>query len=358
MIASFVRTTFGRAAAPFRRTAAVRAFVAPCLALLVAASGTADLAAQADTEDAKAAPSTPADASAASYIIGPGDVFSLRLHGLEGSLKPGARVEPDGTISYLEARRVRVAGFTIPAARQRLESVLAESINDPRVIMTPVALGSKKYTILGMVNGNGTFPIDGRVTLLDAIARSGGINEGAVDFDRSFLSRNGQKVPVNLKALYAEGDLTQNLSLRNGDYLYVASVAKHEVYVIGAIRGAGGDLGALFGGTGSASVVPTGSKMTVMGAITAAGGYSSAAWRNKVLIIRGSLEKPETVVVETGEIIGGRALDVLVQPGDIIYVHTKPWAVATQLVDYALRQFVRASVSRALDVDSSIGVGN
>ncbi|CAN5373968.1 hypothetical protein BH23VER1_BH23VER1_18360 [soil metagenome] len=300
--------------------------------------------------------------SPSSYIIGPGDVFDLRLHGIDGSTGAGIPVMGDGTLSYLEARRVPVAGLTIPAARAKLEAALAESILTPQLIMNPQALGSKKYTILGMVRANGTYPIAERVTLLEAIAQSGGLVDGAVDFDRSFLSRGGNKIPVDFKKLYSGGDLSQNQRLQNGDYVYIASVTKDECYVFGAVgggRGSGGSrrgeliIGAADRGAG---VIPMGTKLTVMGAITAAGGYSPEAWKRRVLVVRGSLDQPELLMVNTDDILTGKGLDVLVEPGDIIYVHTKPWSFPTQLVDVALRSFVTASISRAIDVGTSVGL--
>ena len=196
-----------------------------------------------------------------------------------------------------------------------------------------------------MVGGNGTFPLDSEVTLIDAIARSGGIQDAAVDFERSFLSRGGKKVPVDLKRLYSGGDLSQNLRLRDGDYIYIASVIGKECYVFGAV-----------GGGEASGVVPIGQQQTVIGAIAASGGYSRNAWKNKVLIVRGSLSEPELIEVKTGDIIAAKASDVLLQAGDIVYVHTKPWSVATDLLDVALRAFITASISRGLDVGTSVGV--
>ena len=278
------------------------------------------------------------------YVVGPGDSFSLQLHGIPESRQEAIIVGADGTVSFLEARRIRVAGLTIAQARKRVEEALAVSVRSPRLIMNPVALGSKKYTILGMVGGNGTFPLDSEVTLIDAIARSGGIQDAAVDFERSFLSRGGMKVSVDMKRLYAGGDLSQNLRLRDGDYIYIASVIGKECYIFGAVGR--GDMG---------GVIPLRQQQTVIGAITAAGGYSRNAWPNKVLIVRGSLDEPELIEVKTGDIIAAKTNDVLLQAGDIVYVHTKPWAVATDLLDLALRAFITSSISRSLDVGTSVG---
>ena len=92
-----------------------------------------------------------------------------------------------------------------------------------------------------------------------------------------------------MKRLYAGGDLSQNLRLRDGDYIYIASVIGKECYVFGAV-----------GGGESGGVIPLGQHQTVIGAIAAAGGYSRNAWKNKVLIVRGSLAEPELIEVKDG----------------------------------------------------------
>ena len=74
-----------------------------------------------------------------SYVVGPGDSFSIQLYGLLESRQESVPVAADGTLSFLEARRVKVAGLTIAQARKKLETALAVSVRSPRLIMNPVA---------------------------------------------------------------------------------------------------------------------------------------------------------------------------------------------------------------------------
>jgi len=66
--------------------------------------------------------------------------------------RPGRawRLDPDGTINYLEARDVVADGLTVDELRTKLEAILAKFRRTPRVIVHPVAYNSKKYYLLGM----------------------------------------------------------------------------------------------------------------------------------------------------------------------------------------------------------------
>ena len=92
-----------------------------------------------------------------------------------------------------------------------------------------------------------------------------------------------------------------------------------------------------------------------MGVITAAGGYSPVAWKGRVLLIRGSLSSPQAFLVDTADILKGKALDVQVQAGDLVYVHTRPFLRTTRLVDTAIKAFIRGGIAGA--IDDQVGVG-
>ena len=55
------------------------------------------------------------------------------------------------------------------------------------------------------------------------------------DLERSFLVRNGQRVPVDFERLFERGDLSQNIPLQPDDYLYFALASANEIYVLGEV---------------------------------------------------------------------------------------------------------------------------
>ncbi|MCB1095196.1 MAG: polysaccharide biosynthesis/export family protein [Verrucomicrobiae bacterium] len=293
------------------------------------------------------------DEAKASYRVGRGDLLNIRLLAPARTAPVQVQVSPQGTISFLAAQHVVVEQLTIPEIRKKLEQVLASlELRLPQVSVAPAGLASATYTMLGMVKQNGEFPMQKPTHLLEAIALSGGIVAAggvsgarlAVDFERSFLIRNEAKVDVDFRSLYMEGDLSENVLLQPGDYVYIASSLKDFVYAFGAVASPG--------------LIPADGRLTVMGTITAAGGYGYDAWRNRILLVRGALSKPEAIVINTQQILKGEATDQKVEPGDIVYVHTKPWAAAERLLDSAVSSYLRGVLSGYIDESSRVGVGD
>src|SRR5207245_338407 len=104
---------------------------------------------------------------------------------------------PDGRISYLEAQDVMAAGLTVDELRAKLDEELGKYRRVARTVITPIAYHSKKYFMLGKVVQKGVYTLDRPTTVLEALARARGVENGAVenntvdlaDFSRSFLAR-------------------------------------------------------------------------------------------------------------------------------------------------------------------------
>lgn len=270
--------------------------------------------------------------------LGPGDVLNLALFGEPESARNEVFVGPDGQISYLEAQDVQAAGLTVDELREKLDAELAKYRRAPRTIVTPVAFQSKKYFMLGRIARKGAYTLDRPLTVIEAVARARGIETGlrdgrtveVVDFSRSFLARGGQRVPVDFKRLFLEGDLSQNQLLAPGDYLYFAPPNPTHVYVLGEVNNPG--------------LLRHSPDTSALSAVVARGGFTGRAWNRKLLVVRGSLNKPETLVVDAAAVLAAREPDSLLQPGDIVYVSQRPWVKAEELLDAAASAFVQAAV--------------
>jgi polysaccharide export outer membrane protein len=173
-----------------------------------------------------------------------GDVITLSLYGKPEFTRPPVTIGPDGTISYLSATGVPVRGLTLEEAMQVVEKALSNYYRAPRVVIVPVQLVSKSYTIMGMIKLSCVFPLDQPLTLLEAVARSGGTVSGLfdrryvdlADLERSFIIRDGRKFPVNFRKLLLEGDLSQNIPLAPRDFILIASSLADDDHVLGAVR--------------------------------------------------------------------------------------------------------------------------
>ena len=273
------------------------------------------------------------------YTIGPGDVFDFGLYGHPEARREKIAVEPDGNVSYLQATGIHAAGLTIDELRARMEPIFAATYKMPRVLIAPVELRSKKYFIVGKVVENGDYLMDRPTTLLEALARAHGLETGLVenrnadlaDLSRSFLVRHGQRVRVDFEALFLNGDLSQNIRIEPDDYIYIALARAADINVFGAVAHPG--------------VQAYSQHLGVTAAITSRGGYTDAAYREKVLIVRGAVTHPQAIVINTNDVLKGKVADVELQPNDIVYVSTRPWKFAEELVDTAIAAFSQAAIT-------------
>lgn len=271
--------------------------------------------------------------------LGPGDVLDFALFGYPELTRTNLFIGPDGRISYLQAQGVSAVGLTIDELRETFGNSLSNYYRVATVIITPVAYNSKKYYVLGKVNQPGAYILDRPITVLEAVARAGGIETGLVqlstvdlaDLSRSFLIRDGEKFEVDLEKLFFDGDLSQNIPLQPGDYLYFPSASANEVYVLGEVMNPG--------------VVPYAPNTTLITAITATGGFMPKAYKKKILVVRGSLANPETYVIDAAAVLDARQPDFRLERTDIVYVSPRPWAKLQELLDEAGQAFVQAAVT-------------
>ncbi len=271
--------------------------------------------------------------------LGPGDILNFSLYGRPELNRADIIVDPNGCVTYLQAVGIKATGLTIDELRGNMNAELGKYYQNARVIIMPSAFHSKKIYVLGKVVRKGAFELDRPLTIIEAVAMAGGLETGLfelntvelADLPRSFLVRNGKRMPVDFPKLFYQGDLTQNVLLEPEDYIYFPSGYANEVYVLGEVKSPG-----FQGLTSNASV---------LSAITLAGSFTSKAFRQRVLVVRGSLNNPQTFIVNAAAVLEGKAPDFILQPRDIIYVASRPWQRATELLDLAASSFVQAAAA-------------
>lgn len=270
--------------------------------------------------------------------LGPGDVVSISMLEAADSYRGEVLIGPDGRLNYMEVQNFTATGMTIDELRGALDKELAKYYRSPRTVVIPVAFQSKKYYVLGAVSRKGVFTLDRPTTIIEAVAKSGGLASGVIDrnpmeladLSHSFLIRNGERLTVDFEKLFQRGDLSQNVPLEPDDFLCFPPATLNEVYVLGEVGGPGPQL---WDGT-----------TTMISAITRAGSFSRVAYRQRVLVVRGSLNNPQTFVVDTKAILKGESPDFKLEPRDIVYVNAKPWQFAQDLVANAIAVFIQSAV--------------
>ncbi len=177
------------------------------LVSLMAAQSTADAVADAAMKESlrkEVVGSQPMPGEDQEYVIGYGDVLGVSIYG-EGDMaasgpwmtdrtrgnrnraaggtlrRPGIGVEVrlDGRISLQHVGDVNVVGMTLTQLADYLKKLYATVYGDPVVTTVLIQSNSRRYTVMGQVTAPGIFYLDYPVTIVQAIARSGGFTEWA-----------------------------------------------------------------------------------------------------------------------------------------------------------------------------------
>ncbi len=252
------------------------------------------------------------------FSLGPGDYVEIEILG-EPLSRATTMVCPDGKVYFNILPGINVWGLTLSQTRELLQKELSQYISNPEISLSLRGVGSKEVWMLGSLAKPGIYPISGPMTLLEAIAQAGGISrsssgastEELADLRHSFVVRHGHFLPVDFYRLLNEGDMSQNIYLEPDDFIYVPSALARQVFVLGWVR--------------APSAVAYNDQVTLVSAITRAGGAVPGAYSSHVAVVRGSLSNPQIAVVDYGAIIKGRAPDVRLEPHDIVYVPHSPY---------------------------------
>lgn len=157
------------------------------------------------------------------YLIGVGDVLEVQIW-KEPDLSRTVTVRLDGKISLPLAGDVQAAGKTTGELDQFLEKEISDLVTEPAVSVMLVENRSRRYYIVGQVGQPGEFPIEFPLTILQAIARSGGFQEWAKREEIKVVRRTGGKeefLSFDYDAFIKGKNLQQNVLIVPGDTVIV-----------------------------------------------------------------------------------------------------------------------------------------
>ena len=299
----------------------------------------------------------------APFTLGPGDRLEIEILGTLNS-RATTGVGPDGKIYYYLLPGLNVWGLTLAQTRDLLQKELGKYLTEPQISITLREVSSKQVWLLGRLSKPGVYPMAAPMSLLEAVAMAGGTASSGTqvtpqelaDLRHSFVMRQGQFLPVDFTRLLREGDTSQNIYLQPDDFVYVPSASLQQVYVLGAVK--------------FPRSVPYTDRMTLVSAMANATGAATVDWfvpgnygvladayLSHVAIVRGSLSEPQMTVVDYGAIIKGKARDVLLEPGDIVYVPNSPYSTLKRYLNTIVGTFI-TTVAANEGINAAGGQGN
>ena len=133
----------------------------------------------APTNTSRTAASAPASTGGVSvpagYILSPNDQVAVEVFG-EDDLRTSGRLTPEGNLNVPLLGSIHLAGLTPTQAASKLtELYRRDYLVNPKINVTLVSYGSRRFTILGQVGHPGVFEISPEgIDLLEAVAMAGG----------------------------------------------------------------------------------------------------------------------------------------------------------------------------------------
>jgi polysaccharide biosynthesis/export protein len=140
-------------------------------------------------------------------------------------------VGPDGTINLRTYGVVHVAGKSVPEIKVALQKHLAQFFDSPDVAVDVLGYNSKVYYVIADGAGAGDIvqriPITGNETVLDALAKSGGMTQ--FSSKTMWVARPApggqgceQILPIDYEAMTQGAETATNYQLLPGDRLFIA----------------------------------------------------------------------------------------------------------------------------------------
>jgi polysaccharide export outer membrane protein len=153
--------------------------------------------------------------SAASAVLGPGDVLDIVFFGRE-ELSGQYPIDEAGQIQYPLVGRVTVAGLTGSEAAQALGEALSAQFNNPEVSVMPLI----RVNVLGAVMRPGLYPLNPTYNVFDALGAAGGPARDA-DFEEIGLVRGGEYFVLDTRETLQLGRSLAQMGIQSGDIIIV-----------------------------------------------------------------------------------------------------------------------------------------
>jgi len=253
------------------------------------------------------AQSQPTPAERKDYVVGPQDVLKVTVFD-EPQLSGTFRVDTDGAFTYPFLGRIKAVGQTLRTIEGELGRLLADGyVRRPQVAIEVEQYRSRSIFVVGEVRSPGKYALSGEMTLIEALAQAGSTTQsagaevlvlhpadaGAATELEPGATPPGRTTRVNLADLQS-GKVLNDVMLREGDTVFVPKAERF--FVTGHVRSPG------------AYVFERG--MTVLQAISLAGGLSDKGSDRGIKIVRVVNGQKREIGVKVGDLI--QANDTLV----------------------------------------------
>lgn len=265
----------------------------------------------------------PEGLAAQPYRLEVEDTLDISVYGEEDLQHIEVPVRPDGMISFTFIGDVTAAGRTVEDVRAEMTQKLGQYLRSPQVTLIAKDFAQKKVYVGGEVKNPQVLFLGGKEgTLLDALYKVGLVTTNA-DLDGAYLMRGNKVVAVDFREL-VRGNVSRNVRLMDQDIVYVPESVHRHVYVLGEVE--------------RNDAIPVSEPAPILEMISRAGGFTLNADRSEIAVIRGGLKAPQVAIVDGKKLLmGDPSQNLMVQPGDIVYVTLSGAGRYRRFIDELLR---------------------
>jgi polysaccharide export outer membrane protein len=277
------------------------------------------------TSPAASAPDFAMNAEYGDFKILPGDIISIATVGIPeltttmmssaGSFSgtssatvPGLKVGPKGQVELPYLGSVMFAGLTPSEAAVYLSRALKERgiLVDPQVSVALMDSPTRVITMIGEVAKPAPVPAFGQLRLLDAISACGGFTQLASH--TVTVRRRGSSAPITVElGVDPKMASESNIPLMAGDTVIVPRVGN--VFVVGEVK------------TEEAFPLSSNAPITVMRAISMAGGLKYSAALSKARIIRTTVDNQRVEIkFDLKKLMNGKEQDIALVSDDVLFI--------------------------------------
>jgi polysaccharide export outer membrane protein len=167
------------------------------------------------------------------YTLGPDDVVevSVMRHPEFSGTYP---INQEGKLQYKFVGDLQVKGLTKFQLEKMLREIIAKYVIEPEVNVTVTEYRSKVFYVLGEVGAPGRYYMRSEtISVRDAIVMAGLPTYAAAMRKTRIITpdaKGGHVRNVDIYSLLYGGDLTKNLDLKPGDFLYVPATVMAKAF--------------------------------------------------------------------------------------------------------------------------------
>lgn len=286
------------------------------------------------------------------YALGPDD--EIVIHAMDSpeiSEKP-VLIGTNGNITLPLIGRVKAGGLTVEQLETELNTRLKQYVKDPQISITVAEFRSQPVSVFGAVTKPGVIQLRGRKTLYEVLSMAGGPRDetagssltvtrrrenGEIPLPGATIDPTGQfsVVELNVAEILEGKNPAANIEIKPNDVISVSEASSNMIYVVGDVE------------HGGAFTLAGQQKLSVLRALSLAGGLGRTAKPQHARIIRGSPgeAKPQEIAVNLKQILNGKAEDMVLLPQDVLVIPTSSRKVFTT---YSVPSVVSAAAYAAI----------